>query len=235
MDILKDGWPFPDLKKTHFLFKIRSMFIVPIVGTFSRIILGWCNNLQVHNRETLRKLIRSEKRKAPLITVSNHTSCIDDPSIWASLRWRDLWSSHTMRWSLAAHDICFTNRIYNWFFSSGKCVPIVRGNGVYQKGMDFCVDRLNEGSWVHIFPEGKVNLTLEVMRLKWGVGRLIYDCKIPPVVLPFYHMGMETVLPNQTPYIPQIGKNVTVLVGEPIDFKSQLETLRAGGARSCYS
>lgn len=40
MDILKDGWPFPDLKKTHFLFKIRSMFIVPIVGTFSRIILG---------------------------------------------------------------------------------------------------------------------------------------------------------------------------------------------------
>ncbi|RXG54178.1 Tafazzin [Armadillidium vulgare] len=132
-----------------------------------------------------------------------------------------------MRWSLAAHDICFTNRLFNWFFSSGKCVPIVRGNGVYQKGMDFCVDRLNEGSWVHIFPEGKVNLTLEVMRLKWGVGRLIYDCKIPPVVLPFYHMGMEKVLPNQTPYIPQIGKNVTVLVGEPIDFRSQLETLRA--------
>ena len=48
------------------------------------------------------------------------------------LNWRHLLSADVMRWSLAAHDICFTRPFHCWFFASGKCVPIVRGEGVYQ-------------------------------------------------------------------------------------------------------
>ena len=61
-------------------------------------------------------------------------------------------------WSLAAHDVCFTRYFYGRLFSLGKIVPVVRGEGVSQPGMHFCLQRLIKGGWVHIFPEGKVRL-----------------------------------------------------------------------------
>ncbi len=55
--------------------------------------------------------------------------------------------------------------------------------------MNEVIEELNKGSWLHIFPEGKINLEKKFIRLKWGVGRLIADSTITPIVLPFYHYG----------------------------------------------
>lgn len=41
----------------------------------------------------------------------------------------------------------------NFVFSVSAC--ICAGDGVYQRGIDFCIQRLNEGNWIHVFPEGK--------------------------------------------------------------------------------
>lgn len=224
---LEVKWPFPDFKKSHKLWNLGSSIVVPLVGVCSKIMSDWLNHVTVHNREVLIKSIENREKGQPLITVCNHHSCLDDPVLWGMLDWRHLLDSQIMRWTAAAHDICFTRELYSTFFSLGKLVPICRGEGVYQRGMDFCLELLNAGAWVHFFPEGKVNITTkELIRIKWGIGRLIAECKVNPIVLPFWHIGMDSVLPNEEPYRPKIGKVVTVVIGQPLDFSSLKETLR---------
>ncbi len=96
--------------------------------------------------------------------------------------------------------------------------------------MDFAVDRLNEGTWLHMYPEGRVNVTKEDMRIKWGIGRLIAESRVTPIVLPMYHLGMDSILPNRKPYIPKFWQKVTVVIGDPIPVDQELRRLRSRGA-----
>lgn len=222
-------WPFPPsskLQQTFSLWQLGSSIVIPAVGILSKIMTDWLNTVNVHNREILIDALDNRPKGTPLITVCNHHSCLDDPLLWGILDWRHVLNSRVMRWTAAAHDICFTNDWHAQFFALGKSFPVIRGAGVYQRGMDFCLERLNAGAWVHFFPEGKVNMAKnEFIRLKWGIGRLIAECKICPIVIPFWHYGMDSILPNVEPYRPKIGKKVTVLFGNPIDFTTVREKL----------
>ncbi|XP_076469281.1 tafazzin-like [Babylonia areolata] len=226
--IYPDSWRFPSTYRTSLKWQITSRLMMAAVGSVSKIWIEWLNRCKIHNKQTLMKVVESRPEGRGLVTISNHTSCVDDPFLWGKLKMKHVLQHTAMRWTPAAEDVCFTKPLHSWFMTMGQCVPVRRGSGVYQKSMDFLLDKLDMGHWVHIFPEGKVNLTNDkLLRFKWGVGRLVAECKTSPIVLPMFHVGMDHILPNKAPYIPQIRKNVTLLIGNPLDFAKDIELLQS--------
>ncbi|XP_063215977.1 tafazzin [Bacillus rossius redtenbacheri] len=226
----KSDWVFPTLKQTSVLWNIASTITFAAVGLFSKILMEWLNTTTVYNKGVIDRAIDGRPRHVPLVTISNHYSCFDDPGLWGTLSMKQLTNQKRIRWSLAAHDICFTNVFHSYFFALGKCVPVVRGRGVYQKALDFCLAKLQAGDWVHIFPEGRVNESKELLRFKWGVGRLIYESPVLPIVVPMWHIGMDSILPNDPPYILHVHNRITLNYGRPIELADLVTSLRATNA-----
>lgn len=102
----------------------------------------------------------------------------------------------------------------------------MRGIGVYQDAINLCIEKAALGHWIHVFPEGKVNMDKEELRLKWGVGRIIYESPKIPIILPIWHEGMDDLLPNVEPYVIQRGKQVTLNVGQPLDLNDFILDLK---------
>ncbi len=114
-------------------------------------------SVKCHNNETLIKLVKNREPGRALITVANHDSCLDDPVVLAgSLPFR-FFKSELCRWSLGAKEVCHTNKFWSKFFCYGQVIPIIRGNGIYQKAMDFALQELKKGCWLHIFPGRNYN------------------------------------------------------------------------------
>lgn len=42
----------------------------------------WLNKTKVHNRDVLIQAIKTRPKGTPIITISNHESCFDDPGLW---------------------------------------------------------------------------------------------------------------------------------------------------------
>ncbi|KAJ6737637.1 TAZ PROTEIN TAFAZZIN [Salix viminalis] len=198
---------------------------VPLIGNMCHVFMHGLNRVQVYGVEKLHDALLHRPKNKPLLTVSNHVASVDDPFLIASLLPPSvLMDAQNLRWTLCASDRCFKNPVSSAFFRSVKVLPVARGEGIYQKGMDMAIAKLNSGSWVHIFPEGSRSRDggKTMGSPKRGVGRLILDADTVPLVIPFVHTGMQEIMPLGAT-LPRIGKRVTVLLGDPIQFDDILD------------
>ena len=190
------------------------------VASVSRL---WLNNfadVKILNVGALHDAIMARDRNVPLLSVSNHISTLDDPVMWGGLLTNrmisELIDRNQMRHVLAAKDIIFTNPIFSWFFSTGQAIPIVRGDGIFQAGMQHCLDVMNLGRWLHFFPEGRVIQNNNFIgRLKWGIGRIVMESERPPVIIPIILRGFDVMKPLDC--LPRPFKQVRIIVGEPVN------------------
>lgn len=85
--------------------------------------------------------------------------------------------------------------LLSYFFRKGQVLPTDRGRGVFQPSLDRSIDLLSKGNWVHMFPEGYVNLSRKahLRRFKWGIGRMLMEASVKPssrpIVIPMWITG----------------------------------------------
>ncbi|KAJ3189519.1 hypothetical protein HDU85_003150 [Gaertneriomyces sp. JEL0708] len=193
-------------------------WILGAVGGLAKLFLNHYCRAHVFNKHKLVETVLTNTSR-PVITVANHSSVLDDPSLWGILPWRILLHRKRMRWSLGAKEICFSTAATSWFFASGRVIPIVRGDGIYQPAMDLAIQKLKNNEWVHIFSEGKVNQDPVMLPFRWGIARLILASN--PIIIPIWHQGMEAVMPEKTKiYFPRCRKDVVVSIGDPVDLSA---------------
>ena len=210
-------------------------FIVPsMVGMSGRFYIERYQHWLGHNESVLSKHVL-QPRKTGLITFGNHQCFIDDCFIWTSLPYlfHLRWRKH--RWVLGSADVCFhkfidqplKQKLITWFFCAGKTIPITHGDGIFaQPGLDWAIERLKQGDWINLYPEGEVNKTGDWMRFYWGIGRLIQEAP-GSTILPFYHIGLDQIYPpDLDPDKRKFHKNkaVTMLWGDPITFPATDKT-----------
>jgi len=128
--------------------------------------------------------------------------------------------------------------LFSAFFRKGQVIETFRGNGIWQPALDVAIDKLNQGHWLHMFGEGKVHQPTaypradgiaHLPRFKWGVGRIIMETNVPPLIIPMWLTGFDKLMPEHRPfpykYLPKMGIQLGVTFGHPIPPDKTLNAL----------
>ena len=214
-----------------------------LVGLIFGLVMRFLNRFRaIRRKDFLQHVFRRPKGRG-LLTVSNHLSVADDPGLWAALLpwWR--MRPEQMRWSLCTDGVFFANPIIAKVIGAGNVMPLDRMGSLEQPLFKCFLDKLNGGSWTHLFAEGRVwqewRFDENEQRLgpfKVGVGKLVAHSMNDPLVVPMYHKGLDKVIPEKVltakrsrkasvpiSLIPRVGKNIELYVGHPVSFRNKLE------------
>lgn len=203
-------------EKPSFMFKATSYAIVigmvaPAIHFFMRVL----NSTQITGKENLEGLGHK------WILASNHLSLWDDLFLGPVILHPQFFKGYGYFPYHAPEERNFYKiKLISWFLRQMKSIPLVRGNGIMQPGMDRLITAVKDDGILHIYPEGTRSRTGEIGHGRPGIGRIVCETNVP--VVPVYHQGLEQVLPIGAS-IPRIRKNIKIAIGKPIIFDTIIE------------
>lgn len=137
------------------------------------------------------------------VIIANHRSSADPFFIHRAAKRR-------VRW-MVAREFC-ERKVMGWFLNEFGAIPTRRG-GIDNASIREAVHLLQNGSWVGVLPEGRINMTDQFMLpVRPGAALLARRAGVP--IVPVYIEGAPF---NETPISPFLmPAQVTIYVGEPI-------------------
>ncbi|MFE6923027.1 lysophospholipid acyltransferase family protein [Nocardia sp. NPDC057663] len=147
-------------------------------------------------RSQLEQLIRDGK---PLIVAINHLS-IEDPHVLAACSWRSILRPMIGRTRVLAKDDLFLAPAQRSRLDTMGGIPVFRGkdhglraaHSAGQQLIDVCVDRLQLGDNLALFPEGTCNETdpTRVQAIGTGIGHIAHRAERAGVTPALLFLGL---------------------------------------------
>lgn len=192
-------------------FKAVALFVTAVV-----VVIPFSFFMMVFNRVRILGRKNLHPKHLPFVFVSNHVSMLDDmfigPLLFAP---KGIFNYRFMPYHTPEQTNFYKGPIISWIMEHLKCIPLMRGKGINQEGIQLVIKRLKEGGSVQIYPEGTRTRSGHLGKGKPGVGKIVYDSKCK--VIPCYHSGLEKVLPIGSK-IPRPFKKIDVIIGEPVSY-----------------
>jgi len=201
----------PSLINRAISYSFVNFLIVPSIWVFMNLL----NRTRFLGRKNVASL------KPPWILMSNHITLLDDLFIDPLIFFpKGMLGYRFIPYHAPEERNFYKKKLVAWFMRMVKSIPIIRGRGIRQEGVNRLISAIRNGGILHIYPEGTRTRTGEIGNGKDGIGRIVYETGA--TVVPAYHQGLESVLPIGAG-IPNIGKEIRIAIGEPLRFDDELK------------
>ena len=182
---------------------LTCLLVVPVCSVLMRVL----NQTRIVGKHHL------QGARLPLVFVSNHVTIFDDGLVDTLVFSPRVFREYDfIPYHVPEERNFFKGRLMSWFMRRMKCIPVRRGEGIFQPAMGRIIAALKDGGCVRTFPEGTRSRSGVLGHGRPGVGRVLYETGA--AVVPCFHRGLDQVLPIGS-VIPRIGKRVEIVIGPP--------------------
>jgi monolysocardiolipin acyltransferase len=192
-------------------YSLVNILIVPTIKIF----------MKITNRTRIKGLKNISGIKRPWIMMSNHVTLLDDLFIDPLIMFpKGLLGYRFIPYHAPEETNFYKTPLMAWFMKYTKSIPLIRGKGFHQDGINRLISAVKKGGILHIYPEGTRTRSGKIGKGKVGIGRIVWESGAQ--VVPVYHKGLEKVLPIGARF-PSIFKSINISIGKPITFEEELK------------